>query len=94
MEITNYGVRNAPLTPQAQLEQTSASGNQSAPSPTPNSSAYTPSAELTRLLNQVRAQPEVREDRVQAAAASLQQGTYNCQTSIAQTAQAMIQNGG
>ena len=92
MEITNRGVTNTPPMPQDPLESTSASGNPGAQSTTSISSSYTPSAELTRLLDQVRAEPEVRGDSVQAAAALLQQGYYNSQSSIDQTAQAMTQS--
>jgi hypothetical protein len=94
MTISNCGVNNALATPQAQVETAPASGNQSASNPTPNPSTYTPSLELTRLLDQVRVPLDVRQDRVQAAAARVQQGYYNGQSSIEQTAQAMIQPGG
>jgi hypothetical protein len=93
MEITNRGIASTSV-PQPQVDAAaSASGDQPVPSVTPNASTYTPSSELVRLLDQVRAQPEVREDRVQAATERLQQGYYNSQTSIDQTAQAMIRAG-
>jgi hypothetical protein len=94
MEITNCGANNAPSTPQIQLETASTSGTQSASSTTPNPSTYTPSSELTRLLDQASAPLEVRQDLVQAAVARLQTGYYNTQSSIEQTAQAIIQPGG
>ncbi len=95
MEITNRGVNNAPSTPPTQLEAASKSGGQGAPSiTTSNPSTYAPSSELTQLLEQARAPLEVRPELVQAAAARLQQGYYNSQTSIEQTAQAMIQTCG
>ncbi len=94
MEITNCSVNNAPSTPQTQLETASTSRNHGASGTTPNPSTYTPSSELTRLLDQVRTPLEVRQDLVQAAVARLQSGHYNSQASIEQTAQAMIQAGG
>jgi hypothetical protein len=90
MEITNRGLANAPLTPQTPVEAaTPTSGGPAAPSGTPVPSTYTPSSELVRLLDQARAQPAVRADRVQAATERLQQGYYNTPTSIAKTAEAM-----
>ena len=89
MEITNRSVNNTPLTPQPPVEAgTSTSGTQPGSSSTTNSSTYTPSPELVRLLDQVQAQPDVRGDRVQAALERVQQGYYHNQASIEQTAQA------
>jgi hypothetical protein len=94
MEITNRGVNNAPLTPQAGIEAAaSASVDTTAASAAPTVSTYTPSAELVRLLDQARAQPVVRADRVQAAIERLQQGYYHTSTSIAQTAEAVTRCG-
>jgi hypothetical protein len=90
MEITNRGVSNAPLTPQTPIEAaTPVSSDSAAPSVAQPTSVYTPSPELVRLLDQVRAQPAVRADRVQAALERLQQGYYHTPTSIGQTAEAM-----
>ena len=46
-----------------------------------------------RLLDQARAEPAVRGDRVQAAMERLQQGYYHTPASIAQTADAMCHGG-
>jgi hypothetical protein len=94
MEITNLGVNNPPLKAQPQVAAADlSSGAQTAPNITANSSTYTPSPELQRLLDQVRIQPAVREDRVQAAAERLKQGFYHSQSSIEQTAEAMMHAG-
>jgi hypothetical protein len=94
MEITNRGVNSSPLTPKTPVEAaTPAPGAPPAPSSAAPSSTYTPSPEFARLLDQVRAQPGVRADRVQAASERLQQGYYDTPTSIAQTAEAMAQCG-
>ena len=91
MEITNRGVNNAPLTPQAPIEPAvSGASETAAPKTAPKPSTYTPSAELVRLLDQVRAQPAIRADRVQAAVERLQQGYYHTASTIAQTAAAMV----
>jgi hypothetical protein len=94
MEITNRGVNSNPLTPKTPVEAvTPAPSAPAAPSSAAPSSSYTPSPELVRLLDKVRAQPDVRPDRVQAASERLQQGYYNTSTSIAQTAEAMVHCG-
>lgn len=90
MEITNRGVSSAPLASQTPVEAaTLTSGDSAAPSATPSGSTYTPSPELVRLLDQVRAQTAVRIGRIQAAVERLQQGYYNSPASITQTAEAI-----
>lgn len=90
MQITNRGINNAPLTPQAPVESAGASSTPTGPGAAAGSDSYTPSAELTNLLAQVRSQPEVRSDRVDSARHRVHQGHYNTQASIEQTAQAII----
>jgi hypothetical protein len=89
MEITNRGVSNAPLTPRSPIES-GAGANASVSASSISGSTYTPSAELQRLLAQVKKEPEVRADHVQAASKRLQQGYYHTPSSIAQTAEAII----
>ena len=87
MEITNFSVEDTPLPSQPRVgtprhpvlsdQATRLMCRRSSQYPTPRP------AELRQLLDQVRAQPAVRADRVQAAVERLQQGYYHGQSSIA-----------
>jgi hypothetical protein len=91
MKITNPGVANTSLPSQQQIDgAAAAAGDPSAPSVTTAAHAYTPSSELVHLINLVRQQPEVREERVQAAAQRLQEGYYQTQASAEHTATALL----
>jgi hypothetical protein len=90
MKVTNNPVTNSPVTSKP---ATPASASASSDVPTDvvgqQSPGYTPSPELVRLLDQVKAQPEVRSDRVQAALDRFQQGYYMTAESADKTAEAM-----
>ncbi len=53
-------------------------------------STHTPSPELLQLLAQVRQQPAVRQDRLEAVARRLAAGDYNTREAARQTAEAML----
>ena len=91
MKITNLGVANTSLPSQSQIEAGSvAGGAETAPSGAADAKGYTPSSELTRLLELVRQLPAIREERVQAAAQRLADGHYHTGSSIENTATAML----
>jgi anti-sigma28 factor (negative regulator of flagellin synthesis) len=58
---------------------------------TPESDAYTPSTEWTRLVALLKQQPEVRADRVREVSQKLQSGAYSTSDSAEKTADAMLQ---
>ena len=90
MKISNLGVTSTPL-PSQQLGAIASVGGQSAPSGAASeTSAYTPSSELIKLVDLARQQPEVRTERVQAATQRLQQGDYQTPAAAHQTAVAML----
>jgi len=90
MKITNNGIPGAALTPKPPAVGATASSTNAASVPAGGDDGYTPSPELTRLLDMVREQPEVRENRVQEAAAKLASGYYSTPQSIAATADAIL----
>jgi hypothetical protein len=91
MKINNLGVSNTSLTAQQQVAPTASGGEQtSSLGAAATASAYTPSAELTKLVGLVQQQSAVRPDVVIAARQRLQQGDYNTSAAAAQTATAML----
>jgi hypothetical protein len=90
MKITNLGVASTSLPSQPQVEAAGTAGGAAAAQNNPDAKGYSPSSELLRLVELVRQLPEVREEHVQAAAQRLAQGHYHTQSSIENTAAAML----
>ena len=90
MKITNNGISQTSLTP-AQATPDAASVGRDAPvGSAAEGDAYTPSAEWVRLIELAKAEPEVRESRVQEVLARLQSGAYLDATSASKTADAIL----
>jgi hypothetical protein len=89
MRISNVGVAGTPLTSQP-TEISAASGEQTSAGATTETSTYSPSPELVKLVSLASQQPEVRPDVVQAAITRLQQGFYHTSSAAANTASAML----
>ena len=91
MKITNLGVTNAGIASGTPVEDSaSAAAGQAASNLTAGAKGYSPSPELRQLIQLALQQPEIREDRVQAAVQRLQQGFYHTPAGAEQTAAAML----
>ena len=91
MKITNNGVSQTSLSPTQQTSGAAPAAReaQTDAAAEPND-AYTPSAEWLRLIEQVRQEPEIREDRVREAIQRLQSGEYFSPAAAAKTADAIL----
>ena len=90
MKINNLGLASTPQTPQPG-EASAITGEQGSQAATsPEVSAYTPSAELVKLVSLVGQQPEIRSEVVQSVLQRLQQGHYQTATAAQSTAEAML----
>ena len=90
MKITNLGIPNPSLTSQAPIEDAAIAASDQAGANLAGTNGYAPSPALQQLIGLVRQQPDVREERVQAATARLQQGYYQTQASVEQTAASFL----
>jgi len=93
MKINNHGISGASMTPKQGISAPGVgTGKDSTDAIAPESNAYSPSAEWLRMLDLVRQQPEVREDRVQEVIERLRRGEYSSPESVEKTADAMLQS--
>ena len=90
MKINTNGLSNSPLAPKLPVLPTQTSPQTSTKGLPQDSSAYTPSSEWLHLLDQVRQQPDIREDRVSAVMERLRQGYYATPDIAAKTAAAKL----
>ena len=91
MKITNHGISQTPPTPKTEISPAVDGPRETtADSVVADSDAYSASAEFVRMLDLVKQQPEVREDRVQQVLERLQRGEYFSPQSAEETADAMI----
>lgn len=58
--------------------------------PCVDAKGYSPSPELQRLLDLVKQDPEIREDRVREVAERLRKGEYDSAESLSKTANAFL----
>lgn len=92
MRIDPTGARPAELNAAA-APRTSTTDESAAPTSVPAAvpaSGYLPSAELRRLLQLVRDDPEVRPERLRQVAEKLAQGHYATPESASRTAEAIL----
>ena len=88
MKINHLGLGQTPPSRSLVDDATGGSGtDQGASAPAPG---YTPSPELLQLIERARGEPEVRDDRVQAAASRLREGHYHTPASALATATALL----
>lgn len=91
MQVPNLGVSNPGLPTSTQVDAASTPPTESTVAATPTfANGYQPSAQLQQLIGLARQEPEVRGDRVQAALQRLQDGFYQTQASVDDTADAMM----
>jgi hypothetical protein len=91
IQITNHGVANAAPPVQLQVDEIAAAiVDQPVRSATVGDNSYTPSPELVQLIHDLCQQPEIRDERVQAATARLRQGDYHTAAAAAQAAAALL----
>ena len=93
MKITNNGIPSASLTPKPPAAAAPSSASSASSAAGIGDDSYTPSPELTRLLDLVRDQPDVRENRIQEVTARLASGYYSTPQSAAETADAILAEG-
>jgi len=89
MKITQFGLGQTPPPSRSQGND-ALTGAGSEPSTDTSLHGYSPSPELTQLIDLVRAQPEVREERVQAVLARLKNGHYSSPASAQAAATALL----
>jgi hypothetical protein len=91
MQINNNGVSQTSLNAANQL-----GGAASSPREMPgvdsdgDSDGYKPSAELTRLVDLAKREPQIRADRIQQVAENLKSGVYFSDASATAAATAML----
>jgi anti-sigma28 factor (negative regulator of flagellin synthesis) len=90
MKITNHAVGSPAVTPQQPAQDVSPVADPSVEAAVRATKAYTPSAELQRLLELVRAEPAIRSDRVAEIALRLQQGDYLSAITDEKVAESML----
>ena len=91
MKITNNGISQSAPTPAQQVPGTPPTARDSqVDGAAQTSDAYTPSVEWLRLVDLVKREPEIREDRVREVTQRLQNGDYFSPESAAQTADAIL----
>ncbi len=76
MKITSDSIPNPLLAPKQPISPTQNTAKDTDAGISGDTTAYSPSPELLRLLQQVRQQPDIRDDKVAAVMARLQQGFY------------------
>ena len=90
MKIDSSGTSNSPVVPRQPVQPNQTMAKVAAEGIPQDSSGYTPSQEWVQLLDQVKEQPEVREDRVSSVVERLRQGYYSKPEIAMQTAEAML----
>lgn len=91
MKITSNGISSLPLKPPEELSLSAPDPRESeSPPPLAATDSFNPSPEWLRILNLVKQQPEVREDRVQQAQQRLQRGEYLSPQSAEETVEAYL----
>jgi anti-sigma28 factor (negative regulator of flagellin synthesis) len=91
MKITNNGVSQASVTPpQGTPGAAPTQRDDAVDGAAQEGDGYTPSAEWLRLVDLVKQEPAIREDRVLEVAQRLQNGEYMSRESAEKTADAML----
>lgn len=90
MKIHSTNVAQTSVPAAGQLAGAASCPGDASAEPTGATDAFTPSAEWLRLLAFVKQDPEIRAERVKAAAERLQNGDYFSSASAVATATAML----
>ncbi len=90
MKIDPSGISSSPLIPKQPVQPNSTAGKATTDSRLQDYHGYTPSPELTKLIEQVKEQPDVRETHIQSVMERLKQGYYSRPEVAMKTAEAML----